>query len=193
MHVEFEAKILQVDKDAVRSTLQRLDAKLVHAEFLMRRVVFNPPIATGGAWMRVRQEADKITMSYKQVNGTKIDDQLEVELRVDSFDEAVKFLQSIGAKKKAYQETMRETWYLDSAQITIDTWPGLHPFIEVEGDSEQKVKTVVEKMGYNYSDTCFGAVDIVYKQELGITPEQLNGQTPVISFDHVPSKADYIK
>lgn len=65
-------------------------------------------------------------------NTGSIDGQKEIELQVDSYDQAVAFLATIGAKEKAQQETKRELWHLDDCEIMIDWWPFLDPVIEIE-------------------------------------------------------------
>jgi adenylate cyclase class 2 len=153
---------------------------------MMRRTVFNPPIDIPGGWMRVRDEGEKVTMSLKVVNGTSIEDQKEIQLVVDDFDSAVELLSSIGAEKKAYQETLRELWTLDGAEITIDTWPGLRPFVEVEAADELIVRKVSEALGFDYATAKFCEVSTVYQEELGIPPEVMKNQMPIITFEHPP-------
>jgi len=188
MHTEFEATFLQIDKETIRQKLKNVGAELVFPEFLMKRSVFNPPVPIDGAWMRVRQEPDKITMSLKVVNGNKIEDQKEVMLEVNDFDEAVLFLNSIGAKQKAYQETKRELWRLGEVEVTIDTWPGLHPFLEVEGKTEESVKEAVQKLALDYTQAKFCEVSFVYEYELGIPPEIMKDKTPIITFENPPTR-----
>ena len=84
MKNEIEAKFLDIDKDAIRSKLESLGATLVKPETLMRRTVFN----TGEhSFARVRDEGDKIVMTYKNVSddhsilGTK-----EVNIEVNNYD-----------------------------------------------------------------------------------------------------------
>ncbi len=56
-----------------------------------------------------------------------------------------------GLREKAYQETYRETWkMLDGTEIMLDEWPGIEPFIEIEGVSEDIVREWVEKFGLSY-------------------------------------------
>ena len=78
MNIEFEATFTPIDKDAMRARLQFAGAVLIYPEFLMKRVPFKMPELFRG-WARVREEADKITMSYKKVTGTGIADQHEIE------------------------------------------------------------------------------------------------------------------
>jgi len=184
MNIEYEAKFLNIDKEKIREKLKEIGAKLVQAEVLQKRVVFELPKGheIKGGWLRVRDEGDKITMSLKVVDGEKIESQKEVCLKVNDFNDAVSFLLSIGCVKKAYQETKRETWEFYDIEITIDEWPFLEPFIEIEGESEEKVKAFCEKIGFDYSKAMFCAVDTLYKLKYGVPFEVVN-QTPLIVFD----------
>lgn len=184
MNIEYEAKFLDINKDKARAKLKEIGAKLVQPEFLQKRVVFELPKGheIKGGWLRVRNEEDKITMSLKVVDGEKIENQKEICLKVDNFEEAVSFLLSIGCTKKSYQETKREKWMLDDIEIDIDEWPFLEPFIEIEGNSEEKVKAFCEKMGLDYSKTMFCAVDTIYKLKYGVPFEVIN-QAPLIIFN----------
>lgn len=188
MHIEFEATFTGVDKDAMRERLRTAGATRAREEFLMRRTVFNPPIAIPGGWMRVRDEGDRITMSLKVVDGDNIEDQKEVQIVVDDFDQAVAMLEAIGARRKAYQETKRELWVLDGAEVTIDSWPGLRPFVEVEATDEAMVRVVADKLGFDWGDAKFCEVSRVYEEELGIPPDVMKNKMPIITFEQPPQQ-----
>jgi adenylate cyclase class 2 len=149
MQIEYEATFYPVDKDEIRARLKEAQAKLLKAEFLQKRYVFSLPRGNEipGGWLRVRDEGDKITMSLKVVNGEKIEDQKEICLQVDNFEQALSLLETIGCDKKAYQETKRELWNIDGVDICLDEWPWLEPFIEIEGQSEDEVKRVSDVIG----------------------------------------------
>ena len=70
MQTEYEATFMNVDKDEIREKLKQVGAVLVKPEVLMQRTVFNLPEGhhKEKAWARVRDEGDKITMSFKVVN-----------------------------------------------------------------------------------------------------------------------------
>ncbi len=185
MNIEYEATFPEVDKREVRARLLAVGATLVKPEFLQKRVVFNLPKGheIPGGWLRVRDEGDRITMSLKVVDGTHIENQKEICLKVDSFDEGVNLFLSLGCEKKSYQETRRELWTLDGTEVTIDEWPFLRPFVEVEGKSEASVRAVSEKIGFDYTQALFGAVDVLYmRQYPHLTFDRIN-QTPLIVFD----------
>ena len=187
MQTEFEAAFLKIDKAEIRARLEKVSAKLIYPETLLQRDVFDPPLPIKGGWLRVRREANGVTMSLKVVEGNRIEDQKEVELKIDNYEQGVEFLKSIGAIHKSYQETKRELWRLNNVDITIDTWPGLLPLVEIEGESELLVKQVADILGFDYSNAHFGAVDVVYEAELGISKGTINS-LPIITFENPPKK-----
>ncbi|MFZ4632322.1 MAG: class IV adenylate cyclase [Patescibacteria group bacterium] len=184
MQIEYEATFINIDKDEIRTRLKNAGATLVKPEFLQKRTVFELPSGheIPGGWLRVRDESDKITMSLKIVNGDKIEDQKEICLKIDNYEEGVNFLESLGAIKKAYQESHRELWILDNTEITIDEWPYLEPYVEVEGESEEKVKLVSEKIGFDYQEALFCSVDTLYNKKYGTPIDVINKKTKLITF-----------
>lgn len=184
MQVEYEATFVDVDKDEVRARLKKAGAKLERPEFLMTRRVFNFPKGheDGHSWARVRDEGDRITMSIKTVSGREIDDQKEILLEVDSMDKAAEFLKKLGCQEKAFQESRRELWMLDGVEITIDEWPFLEPFVEVEGKSEEAVRAVSQKIGFDYAHAFFGAVGTLYCRKYNVSEDIPNMGIPRIAF-----------
>ena len=185
MEIEFEATFINIDKDRVRGKLKGLGAQLIKSEFLQKRIVFNLPKGheIQGGWLRVRDEGDKITMSLKVVDGDSISDQKEVQLNIDNFDNAVLLLESIGCNRKAFQESKREIWSIDNVEIMIDEWPFLEPYVEVEGKSEEAVKQICGKLGFDYSQALFDSVDGQYSLKYGVSKELINQRTPEILFN----------
>lgn len=185
MQIEYEATFADINKDEVRDRLQKAGGRLIKSEFMQKRRNFNLPKGNeiAGGWMRVRNEDDKITMSLKVVNDNlKIEDQKEICLKVDSFENAQDFLMAIGCTKKAYQESKRELWDLDGVEVCIDEWPYLEPFVEIEGSSEEAVKNVTQKLGFDYNQALFGAVDAQYEMKYGISKRTVNNVIPEITF-----------
>lgn len=178
MQIEYEATFLNINKDHIRLKLKNIGANLIKPEFLQKRYVFDMPGGYDGhRWARVRDEQDKITMSFKDINGNKIEDQKEINLVIDNFENGVEFLAAIGCIKKAYQETKREIWELDGVEICIDEWPFVEPFLEIEGKSESEVKTISEKLGFNYSEALFCSASVIINKKYGI---------PFDVIDHIP-------
>ncbi len=184
MEIEYEATFLDIDKDEIRERLKKSEAKLIKPEFLQKRVVFNLPGKSKlGSWLRVRDEKDRITMSFKSIVGNKIESQKEINLTIDDFNKGVDFLETLGCQKKSYQETKREIWILNNVEICIDEWPFLDPFVEIEGKSEEEVKAVSEKIGFDYSKAWFCATGLIYSKKYNIPVEIIDNEISKITFD----------
>ena len=186
MQNEIEAQFLDIDKNDIRARLKSIGAHLEKPEALMRRVVFY----TGKhSYARVRDEGDKIVMTYKDVSddqsilGTK-----EVNVEVDDYDAAILFLRGCGLKTKAHQETKREIWKLGEVEICIDSWPWIPTFLEIEGPTEESVWETASKLGLEKKQAKFGSVDTAYRHYYGVEPDIINSHTPEILFDMEPPK-----
>ena len=184
MKIEYEATFVKVDKDEIRERLTSVGAKLIKLEFLQKRITLNLPSGheLKDGWLRVRDEGDKITLSLKVVDGDKIENQKEISLAVDNLENTCDILQTIGCVKKSCQETKRELWKINDVEITIDEWPFLEPFVEIEGPSEQAVKVVAGELGFEWSNAKFCAVGTLYAEKYGITEDKINNQIPKIVF-----------
>jgi len=185
MNIEYEATFLDINKDKIRQKLKGMGAELIKPEFMQKRVVFNLPDDhhIKGGWMRVREEGDKITLSLKSVIAGDIKNQKEICLEIDNFNNAVKFLEWLGYRNKAYQESKREFWIFDDVEVTIDEWPFLEPFVEVEGRSEEEVKKVSEKLGFNWQEAKFCSIDYLYSWKYDLSLDKINNHTPKIVFN----------
>lgn len=188
MQIEYEATFPNINKGEIREKLKKVGAILVRPEFLQKRITLNLPAGheIKGGWLRVRDEGDKITMTLKVVDGEQIHNQKEINLEVDSFEEAVRLLETAGCKKKSYQETKREIWILDEVEIAIDEWPFLEPFVEIEGQSEKDVRDVSEKLGFDYGKALFCAVGTLYAKKYNVSEEFINNEIPLIDFKNNP-------
>jgi adenylate cyclase class 2 len=180
MKNEIEIKFLNVNIKKMQKLLRDAGAKLESPMKLMRRWIFKWEADKTQQYIRVRDEGDKITMTYKSFKDNK-KYPVEIETTVGDFDHAVAILDAGGIKKYAYQETRREKWTLDNAEICIDEWPWVEPFIEIEADDEDTCKAVAKKLGYDWADGVFGAVDVVYNLKYPKSNSAIN-DCPMIKF-----------
>lgn len=175
MQTEIEAKFTDIDLEVMR-------------ECLMRRINFDwasDRLDEQRAWVRVRDEGDKVTMTYKRVLDRTLHGTKEVNLTVDGFDSACQFLEAIGMVKRVLQETKRETWEFRGCEITLDTWPWVPPFIEIEGATEEAVRAAAHALELPWERAMHGSVETVYQQHFDITEREFD-HWPSISFIPVP-------
>lgn len=195
MNIEWEAKFLNINKEKLREKLISVGAKLVKPETLFKRVVFYLPKGheIEGGWLRVRDEGDKITMSLKATVNGSIDNQKETMVVVDDYNNARQLLTGIGCIEKAYQETKREVWELNNVEITIDEWPYLEAYSEIEGPSEEEIKKVAELLGFDYSQAVFGSADQVIGKKYNIPEDAVNNEISRIVFNEPNPYLAWIK
>jgi len=145
--------------------LIKIWAKCIKENTLMRRTVFQNPINKENSYVRVRDEWDKITCTYKEILPWKLDINSikEIETEVENYESMVNIFKKLWLKQKAIQETYREIWSLENEVFfMIDVWPWLKPFLEIEWESEEIVKLYSKKLWFDYNKWLFWAVDEVY-------------------------------
>jgi adenylate cyclase class 2 len=185
MKTEIEVKFLNIDIDEMREKLRKLGGVCEQPMRLMRRHVFHLVTPSETAFVRVRDEGDKATMTFKRFEG---DDGLhaakEAEVEVSDFETAARILEESGLRSKSYQETKRETWHIAEVEIMIDEWPWAPPFVEIEGPSEEVVRKVAADLGLDWKDAAFGGVASVYKKLYpSITSDVIVNDFPSYNFD----------
>ena len=118
-------------------------------------------------WIRLRTTNDKTTLTLKQIFSTEdeypIDKLKEVEFEVSDFNATDKFLQELDFVCDSHQEKRRIKYTYKNLEIVIDYWPLLNPYVEIEGQDEDEIYNLVEKLGYRKSDAVVMNTDTVYK------------------------------
>lgn len=170
MHTEFEAKFPKINKNDIREKLKKLGATLNFQERKFIRMTFDTPeLRSKNAWVRLRNEGDKTTMTFKIVaDQNSIEGMREVGFVIDDIEAAKSFLEQLGIKQKGYEENLREEWKLGDVIFEIDTWPLIEPYIEIEAPTKEQVIDYFEKLELDFSQAHFGAVDSLYRDLYGI-------------------------
>lgn len=173
-HEEIEVKFLNIDREEMERKLQEVGATK-EGEYFYRRQVFDYPgfpLNEKGAWLRLRDEGNRIVLSYKQRLGMTSHDgstsdqgMEEVEVEVSDFDKTKKLLLSLGMIEKFYQENKRVRWVRGDLEFDIDTWPELEPYLEIEGPSWEKVDEVIRELGLDPEEKKIFSTHQIYKMK----------------------------
>lgn len=178
MKPEIEAVFTDIDKPALRAKLRAAGAELITPERKMVRTVFKTDDPSGPekphSFLRVRDEGDKVVVTYKKFVDHSVTGVRELNITVDDYAKTVKLFRELGFTAKSYEESLRESWRLDGAEIDIDTWPWLPPYVEVEGSSVENMTSVSEKLGFSMENALYGSVGAVYELYYDIREEDLN-------------------
>ena len=103
-------------------------------------------------WIRLRKSNDKIELTTKHIfekKNMELQKVIEREINTSSFEETNSILESIGIVKRSYQEKIRYSYQLDGANIEIDIWPMLDPYLEIECDDINTIKSIISKLNFN--------------------------------------------
>lgn len=145
MKIEFESKILDIDEKAVRLRLKELGAKLVGKYNFKRVVAELDSSKKNEKWLRLRTDGKKTTLTLKQRNGNEFS---EDEVLVSGFNKTAKIIFSVFNNLK-YVENDRDEYKLKDAIITLDKWPGIPIFLEIEAESREKVDKMYNLLKIN--------------------------------------------
>lgn len=188
METEIEAKWLNIDVAAQRKLLEKAGAVCVQLERSMMRSIFDYPdkrLEKVGGWVRVRDEGNKITLSYKQLNDRTLHGTKEVSVVVDNFETTCNFLRAIGLERVSIQETKRESWKLGDTEVEIDTWPWIPSFVEIEAKTEAELRQAAVTLGFDMVDALHGSVETAYQAVYDVTEHDV-GSWQEIRFGAVP-------
>ena len=161
MAIEYEVKLLGVDVDKIRNMLSENGA--VKGKSLnFRRVIFDTTPIDKNAWVRLRTDGDFTSLTYKRTVSRAIDGTEEIEVSVDSFDHTRELLEKSGLSSRNYQENRRELFYWNDCEISIDTWPMLEPYVEIESTNTESVESCVARFSGLYQETTTDSTDKLY-------------------------------
>lgn len=183
MNLEIEATFIEINKDKLREKIKSLGGKLIQPEMLMRRIIFD--LHGSNRFARVRDEGNKIVMTYKCHHDNTLLGTEEINVEVNDYDSAIAFLKAVGLEAKAAQETLREEWELDGVELDIDTWPWIPTYVEIEGPNAEAVESVAQKLGFEMKNAHYGSVDEIYKLYYDVTNADIN-YCPEIKFTNTP-------
>lgn len=189
MNTEIEAKFLNLNHQEIRDRLNEVGAVCEAPMVLMKRAIIDYPdrrmqVGEPNSYIRVRDEGQKVTLTYKQFDSLSVDGAKEVEVIVSSFEDTVKVFKAIGLEVVSFQESKRETWRLGECEIVLDEWPWLKPYIEIEAGTESEIQTVASQLGLAWSDAVFGDVMVAYRAQYPyLNPDQTVGKVPEVRFE----------
>lgn len=189
--IEYEAKFYPVNKEEYRELLRKKGATLINPERKMIRIIgdhsCNPDMPSQD-YIRVRDEGNLIRLSYKTMarEDGQITDQKEIDVEVSDIEKTVKILELLGIKFNKKQESLREEWGYKGATITIDTWPGLPSYSEIEADSEAKVREIAEEFGFDWNKKIITAAPEVFSKVYGISIDEALEKLKYVTFENNP-------
>jgi adenylate cyclase class 2 len=167
--MEIEAKFLEIDPTDIEEKLKKLGAQKVFDK-VFKEWIFQAKGDRQKEWektfkrIRIRDQEDKVFMTLKENKKFGFSDTEEIEFEVSSADEAREFLEKSDISQIRFQEKRRVHFKLDNIDIEIDYWPQIPPLLEIEADSEAKVRAMAKELGLDFRKAVFVDARQVYKR-----------------------------
>jgi len=171
---EIEVKFLNIDPDDLEIKLRGMGATKV-GEFFYRWSTFDYPdwrLDKAASWLRLRDEGDKIMLTFKQRLGADAHDGTtndtgmeEVEVAVSSFEGTVDLLHRLGFVEKHYAEKRRARYERDGVEYDIDTLPEVKPYLEIEAPSWEQIDKAIAALQLDPADKKIFSANQIYAQQ----------------------------
>ena len=146
MKIENEITVLDIDKNEFIKKILQAGGKEVSPELKQVRCVYDFSPVNPHKWIRLRTNGKKTTLTIKEINANSKMGARELEIEVSDFEETNRILNELGYKYRNRQENYRHVFILDNAEISIDSWPKIKPYAEIEADTKENIKNVLAKL-----------------------------------------------
>jgi adenylate cyclase class 2 len=170
--MEYEVKVLDIDINNIRKKLNSIGCKKIHNQKMFKRNVFSLCDKKINGFARVRDEGKNVTMTTKVFIDKDFPQETEITINED-FEKAIKFMESIGLKKKSFQESIREKYSHPLAhEITIDTIPGIPSYMEIDCSNKENLDKLIELLAIDKDKIRTGSFDKQYLEYYNISKEE---------------------
>ncbi|MAG59295.1 hypothetical protein CMO96_00695 [Candidatus Woesebacteria bacterium] len=163
---EIEVRFLDVNVNIFLKKLKSFQATDL-GEALLKEIIFYDMDKTWGdqgKFVRLRKIKKESVLSFKHHQNDVITGTKEIEFKVDNFERAKSFLKNIGLVAVREQEKKRHSFILEGVMIDLDTWPSIPTYIELEGKSRRKIKSVARILGLNWNQAVYENAKIVIEK-----------------------------
>ena len=153
----------------LRERIISIGGKIIQEESIFYHIAYSHPYNNKKKnFIRLRNEGKHITLTYK-IHNNKFP--VEHEIVVNNFNEANNILKLLGCKYKYECHKLREIWELeDCKEIVFDTYPGVETYAELECDSIEDIKLVLQRLNLDTNLDKYQRIIInkYYKEIYGI-------------------------
>ena len=164
MAKEHEIDILEIDRQEATKRLRQLGAVYKgHLQYRRIEFLLGGKVGSKHSWGRVRTDGRKTTITVKRFRGKHLPMD-EHEIVTDNFEEAVKLMSRMTRSRIFYFENERDRYELDGATITLDKWPRVPLFMEIESRSMGHAKELYKKLGIKGEMVGNATIDSIFKR-----------------------------
>ena len=155
MAQEIETKVLDIDAEKVKSKLLALGAQKIQETRLF--VDWYRTKEVKESWhLRIRSNSEgKHEVTWKgdpkTVGIAKV--RREINFLVEEPQKVAELFEGIGLEKYGHQEKDRTSFSFKDWHFDIDQYPGMPPYLEIEGQNEDHLKEGMKLLGLENNQT----------------------------------------
>ena len=155
---EIETKVLDIDVATITVRLEEFGAKKILDTRLTVDWYRTASLKDGeDQWyLRIRTDStgkSEITWKGKSTSLGVSHSRPEINLSIDDPSQYAEFFKAIDLAPYAHQEKDRRSFTLGDWRFDLDTYPGMAPYLEIEGPSEASIKAAMKKLGIEKNRT----------------------------------------
>jgi adenylate cyclase class 2 len=173
MSNEVETKILGVDAESIAAKLAALGAeKILDTKYSVDWFrTKNSKEGDDDWYLRIRTTSDgKSELTWKgqsTVLGASRTHK-EINIQLDDPEKIKDLLSEIGLEKYAHQDKNRISWALKDWRFDLDTYPGMPPYLEIEGKDEEHIQEAITLLGLQSNKKNAGGERLLIQNEYGL-------------------------
>jgi adenylate cyclase, class 2 len=162
--LEIETKIIDINPTALRKRFRLKRLRFEGREKLMRWVFTTSNNKNGLEFVRVRTNGKKSTLTYKsrKSDAKSLRNTEEIETTVEDFSNTANIISKL-IKNGKYYENIRETYRYKGMEITINKWPDIPAYLEIEGPSTKSIRKAIKGLGVTGKEIGNVGIMNVYK------------------------------
>jgi len=163
---EIEAKFYVNNLDAIKTRLQKLEARLIQPRVLETNIRFDLPdggLRSEGRVLRLRQDSEaRLTYKSASNNDQGVLSRTEIELTIEDFGRAKQLLEALGYQPIFIYEKFRTTYCIQTSEgfktsevsvlVMLDELP-YGNFVEIEGGSVEAFRKISDLLGLTWDAT----------------------------------------
>ncbi len=163
MPTEVEARILGIDVPQLSRRLEAAGGERTE-DALFREVLFYCVSGNPLEYVRVRDDGRQVLLTHKRRGmDAELREAAETETTAGDFHAAVAIFDGAGLRRMMYREKRRTSYRLGDATVSIDQYPGLPPYAEVESTDAATVREACVRLGIDPDSHFPGGVADVYR------------------------------
>lgn len=167
---EIEVRFLEVDKESLVRKLIELGAEDLGESVLEEMIFYDADRKWPDEhkFIRLRKIGDVTKLTYKHNLEQTIDSATEIEVEVSDIHKAEALLVKTGLIAFRHQQKKRHSFNIGGVTIDIDTWPRIPTYVELEGPSEEALRDMAKKLGFDWKEAVFDDARLIIENRYNI-------------------------